>query len=90
MTANNQRRSVSTQPGAPALVEFKNFKFLIVNKPNQASLPVFVKVKFNACSSVCMCVCVAAAVSEDKHNSGCWFLMVFNNNPCPIVSMRAG
>lgn len=43
MTANNQRKSVSTQPGAPALVEFKNFRFLIVNKPNQASLPAFVK-----------------------------------------------
>lgn len=43
MTANNQRRSVNSQPGAPALVEFKNFKFLIVNKPNQASLPAFVK-----------------------------------------------
>lgn len=44
MTANNQRRPANAQPGAPALVEFKNFRFLIVNKPNQATLPSFVKV----------------------------------------------
>ena len=57
MTANNQRKSVNTQPGAPALVEFKNFRFLIVNKPNQASLPAFVKVLNQLCF-----VCAAAVV----------------------------
>ena len=62
MTANNQRRSVSTQPGAPALVEFKNFKFLIVNKPNQASLPAFIKVNVSSSVRVCVCVCVCVCV----------------------------
>lgn len=66
MTANNQRRSVNSQPGAPALVEFKNFKFLIVNKPNQASLPAFVKV--NACFVVWQLS--VSGVGLDKHTLG--------------------
>jgi len=40
MTANNHRR---THPGTPSLIEHKNLKFLIVNKPSQATLPQFVK-----------------------------------------------
>lgn len=47
MTANNHRRSV--QPGAPALIEHENLKFLIVNNPSPANLPQFIKV----CVSVC-------------------------------------
>ena len=55
MTANNQRRSTNTQPGAPALVEHKNHKFLIVNKPNQSSLPSFVKVNMPSFSVAAVC-----------------------------------
>lgn len=49
MTASNHRRP--TQPGAPALIEHENLKFLIVNNPAQATLPQFIKVH--------TCVCVA-------------------------------
>lgn len=41
MTASNHRRP--TQPGAPALIEHENLRFLIVNNPAQATLPQFIK-----------------------------------------------
>lgn len=43
MTANNNRHA---GPGKPSLIEHKNMniKFLIVNRPTQATLPQFVKV----------------------------------------------
>lgn len=39
MTANSRR----AQPGAPSLIEHKNLRFLIINKPSQATMPQFVK-----------------------------------------------
>ena len=71
MTANSLRRSANTQPGAPALVEFKNFRFLIVNKPNQASLPSFVKVNLLQEHLV---------ILLNKH-AFTGSLLVYNNNP---------
>lgn len=46
MTANNNRHA---GPGKPSLIEHKgmNVKFLIINRPAQATLPQFIKVSWD-------------------------------------------
>lgn len=40
MTASSGHRNL---PGAPSLVEHKKMRFLIINKPSQATMPQFIK-----------------------------------------------
>ena len=59
MPPNNvhkQKKSSSSSAGAPALIEYKKQKFLIINNPTSATLPHFVaELQRNNCRVVARC-----------------------------------